>query len=195
MNVYIKNCIRFLQTISFARLLPEKNTLELKDDGKSMLHLSMVDYFSGIKEIIPSLIEMNIFFMAFDQYLELVNPGIEGNSFQKKYLLLPKNTNLEKAIASIYRIFKLCRNASVHNISKIKENKNNIEIAYNFKKTNFVLSITKDGINFLKEFVLCFLVYYEKKNTVTHIKNYYLIVFLMKYWIKLSYLMMKMGKY
>jgi hypothetical protein len=147
--------------ISFARLLPEKDTLEIKDDGKSILHLSMVDYVSGVKEIIPSFIEMNIFFMIFDQYLELLNRDIEGKQFQEKYRLLPKNTDLEKAIASIYRIFKLCRNASVHNINKIRENKNIIEIDYNFNKTNFSLLITKDGIKYLKEFVLCFLMYYE----------------------------------
>jgi hypothetical protein len=163
MNVYIENRIRFLQTISCAKLLPEKDTLELKDDGKSILHLSMMDYVSGIREIIPSFIEMNIFFMIFDQYLELLGYNFEGKPFQEKYLLLPKNTNLEKVIASIYRIFKLCRNASVHNINKIKENKNNIEIDYNLNKANILLSITKDGIKYLKEFILCFLMYYESE--------------------------------
>jgi hypothetical protein len=163
MNIYIENCIRFLQTISFARLLPEKDMLELKDDGKSILHLSMVDYVSSTREIIPGFIEMNIFFMIFDQYLELLNHNIEGENFQEKYRLLPKNTNLEKVIAGIYRIFKLYRNASVHNISKIKENKNIIEIDYNLNKMNFLLSITKNGIKYLKEFVLCFLMYYESE--------------------------------
>jgi hypothetical protein len=161
MNNYIKRCIEFLGKTGYARLLPERDHLELKEDGTSQISMCFFEYISMGQIPIPDILSTSIYFMVFDSYLESKNPNLEGESFRQKYLDLPKGNNMERIVASIYRILKVYRNATVHQMHSILHTASDIRIDYLFSKTNFKLEISNQGIKTLQEFILCFFQYCE----------------------------------
>ena len=161
MNDYLTKCVEFLRKINTEIQLPERSGLEMKDNNTINIKLSFVDSFSQMHSVVPDILETSIFFTVFDSYFEAKNPSLEGASFRSKYLSLPKNNNLEKIVASVYKILKVYRNATVHHFSSIVTSDNLHIINYSFNGTNFKLEITNRGIKILKSFILCFFYYYE----------------------------------
>jgi hypothetical protein len=162
---YISSCMGFLKSVSHDIQLVEIMDLELKPDNTGCIHMQIVDSIFAGRIKIPSLLEISIYFMVFDSYIESKNQSLEGLSFRQKYISLPQNTNLEKIIAQIYRILKVCRNAIVHSMSSIVNDGNCLLINYVNEKTgtNFRLKVSFKGIKIIKNFILNYLIYQKSR--------------------------------
>lgn len=99
------------------------------------------------------VIQVTIFFTLLDNYIDFNYPNLEGESFSKKYKELPDNNDQQIIIKELYRIFKLLRNTVVHSLSNL-EGKASVKISYNYRKTDFILDMSKLGFELLISLVL-----------------------------------------
>ncbi|PEJ62420.1 hypothetical protein CN906_20710 [Bacillus toyonensis] len=113
------------------------------------------DSFGSPANIAGNIILQNIvMFSILDAHIDFKYPNFQGDSFAVKYRKLPDTDDLEIITKEIYRIFKLIRNASVHSMNSVTTTKQDVNVNYQFKQTNFKLEISKEGISILNGLLL-----------------------------------------
>jgi hypothetical protein len=171
MNYFTTSLLDFLSSIKTNNYIPAMNTLYISNNGTKLLTLNMEDKFHTKQKQIPELFNGSLCFMILDSYIDSVFPEMERTSFKNKYDNLPKNNNTEIMFSQLYRILKLYRNATVHNISGISITKDFLEIVHDHKNIKNIFSITHKGIQIIEDMILCYF-YYEQINYSFLYKEY-----------------------
>jgi len=116
--------------------------------------------------------------MIMDSYIDSIFPNLEGKTFKYKYEKLPRNNYIEIMFSQIYRILKLYRNATVHNINGISITQEHLKINFMHRNMNirYLFIITHKGIEIIEDMLLCYF-YYKQRNYSYNYKEYLLYSF------------------
>lgn len=155
-NTFIKQTIELLKQSDLSIRLTEIRPVEFSfdQDDTHTVYLYARDNFSTVSLQDNFILQVMIMFSVLDALIDSKYPNLEGQSFYFKYKNLPDNTEEEIMNKEVYRIFKLLRNASIHSMSSVQFSKTNtVHISYNFKSTNYLFEINKQGIELLYTFV------------------------------------------
>ncbi|WP_258297763.1 hypothetical protein [Paenibacillus peoriae] len=110
------------------------------------------------------LLNVLMFFGMLDAYVDSTYPSLVGESYAQKLRQLP-NTNLsESVLKDAYRIYKVIRNATIHNAGSITSSEDRISIQYQFRDTQYEIEISKKGLEFLHSIVYEIIYPFERRS-------------------------------
>ncbi len=97
---------------------------------------------------------MNLIIFTFlDALVDKRQTELEGETLRYKYDKMPKGSEFEIIFRDIYRIFKVIRNASVHAQSRIHYVDGGLEIAYEFKNSQYRLNCSNLGVKYINSLI------------------------------------------
>jgi len=154
-----------------------KQTSQLIKQSDIQLHVPMIvkigddnnlfsfsDSFSSASLSQNFLLNVFMFFGMLDAYVDSKYPSLVGGSYAQKLQQLP-NTNLsESVLKDVYRIYKVIRNASIHNAGSISSSEDRISIQYLFKSTQYEIEISNKGLELLHSIVYEFIYPFERRS-------------------------------
>lgn len=152
-NQFLNQTIKFIEESDLALVAPSIRPITFNEDGTHELHFSFSCREARNKLKENALLSQMIMFTLFDALLDSRYPENEGCSFKKRYLSLPENTAIEVVTKEIYRIFKLVRNAMVHNRDSFNMNDSKINIKYSHRGTEFELICKPSVIQYMNSII------------------------------------------
>jgi len=112
------------------------------------------------------LLNAFMFFGMLDAYVDSKYPSLVGESYAQKLRHLPSTTLSESVLKDVYRIYKVIRNATIHNAGSIASNGDRISIQYEFRNTQYEIEISKMGLELLHSIVYEIIYPFEPRSIV-----------------------------
>lgn len=134
-------------SLSGGRLpLPEYRQIELYSKPKKLRFAPEARADGGL----DGLLAARIAFHLLDDHFAAADPELlEGLGGWERYLALPRRTTLDKVIAEIYRILRICQVAGLHPQGHREAREGLIRLACDFKRRALDLKITAAGLELL----------------------------------------------
>lgn len=160
--------IDFIKRSDIVICNPEVIPVEHHSDGTQTNKVSIPQVYSSITILKDNFsLTTFIMFSIIDTYVEKLYPELEGENYYRKLLKLEENRTPEgRLLHESFRIYKLLRNATIHNASSVNLNEvGDLHIQYFFKNTEFEMEITSDGLNYLNTLIYDLIDPFEKRST------------------------------
>lgn len=144
---------------------PEIITVEIQADGTPTHLMELSSHFNSAQINQNFMLNVVMFFGMLDAYVDSSYPALIGKSYAEKLRLLPNTTDSEIVLNEVFRIYKLIRNATIHNSTSITtKSNNNIYIQYLFRSTQHELEISPRGLSLLHSISYEFISPFEPRN-------------------------------
>lgn len=136
------------------------------EEDSSTIHLSISDtvYMNSVSISNNILLESMIFFSLLDAKIDALYPELEGKSFRKRCIALPKNNDDEIIVRELFRVLKVLRNATIHSRNSIELIDGEIKCSYTNQRTHFELRVTRLGLELIYSLILKMLSSQYKKD-------------------------------
>ncbi|MDV8157607.1 hypothetical protein ACG907_12470 [Acinetobacter bereziniae] len=156
MHEIIENGLDFLKQTNFQFSIPQYSSINI-ENNKNIFNMCFEDKInqSNIEKI--QLFKIIAMFALFDLFIDLKNPNTAGDSFKKKYENLPSSSDAEIILKETFRIAKIIRNASIHNLSSLQQIDQTLLINYSFNNTNFNLEISEKGLTLFHSIIYLYI--------------------------------------
>jgi hypothetical protein len=153
-SMYIKQTLQFIDESDLELSWPQLRQVRINSEGFRNESLAFTCRLSENKLKGNLVLAQAIVFTLLDALIDIQHPLLEGKSFKGRYEKLPGDTDLEVAFREIYRIFKLLRNAILHNRSSVIIEEDGVNLRYKHKDGSFELKCTQKAIAILNTFVV-----------------------------------------
>ncbi len=159
-NDYIRQTLCFLRKSDLQFSLPTIRLVELQPNGTEYVKNGSYSNsnFNTLNQ--NKLLVAMVVFSLMDSFVDLKYPGLEGDSFNKRYKGLPNTKDNEIIFKEIYRIFKIIRNATIHSRNSITTLADKIQIQYTFKGTHkdtqFIFNCDINTINLIYSYLILY---------------------------------------
>lgn len=147
MELFVYQTLTILEDIGMSIQYPDISHVSINDDGTNRVYstfLSMIGNRISIEQ--NQSMKFMMIFMLLDFYIDSNYPELEGKSFSQKYRTLPSNNDYNLIIRELYRVAKVIRNSLVHNFSSFNFSDGELKINYNFKNTDFEITISSEAL-------------------------------------------------
>ncbi|NOU77454.1 hypothetical protein GC101_01025 [Paenibacillus sp. LMG 31459] len=145
---------------------PQIMPVEIREDGGRTHFLSFNDNL--FKSAVLSenfMLNIFMFFGMLDAYVDSKYPELLGKTYADKLRHMPNMSDSESVLHEVFRIYKLIRNATIHNVGSIIIDQNgDISIEYNFRTTEYKLEISAKGLELLNSITYEFIAPFEPKS-------------------------------
>ncbi len=146
--------------------IPEVMPVKYHEDGTKEHTMVLSSYMSTSRISENFILNVVIFFGILDAYVDSTYPSVIGKSYAEKLRLLPNSTQSETVINEVFRIYKLIRNATIHNASSISmDNAGNVLVQYQFRNTQHEIEISHRGLELLNSITYEFISPFEPRST------------------------------
>ncbi|MBP2113439.1 hypothetical protein [Paenibacillus silagei] len=135
------------------------------EDGTKEHTLDLSSYMNSSRISQNFILNVILFFGILDTYVDSTNPSVIGKSYAEKLRLLPNRTQSDSVLNEVFRIYKLIRNATIHNASSItKDNAGTVLIQYQFRNTQHEIEISSKGLELLNSITYEFISPFEPRS-------------------------------
>lgn len=129
-------------------------------------HALFASSYIGTSRISQNFIlNVLLFFGILDAYVDSTYSAVIGKSYAEKLRLLPNRTQSDLVLYEVFRIYKLIRNATIHNASSITmDNEGTVLIQYQFRGTQHEIKISLKGLELLNSITYEFISPFEPRS-------------------------------
>ncbi|MFX3643385.1 MAG: hypothetical protein ACE3L7_32835 [Candidatus Pristimantibacillus sp.] len=167
-SLFDQQMIDFIKHSDIEICYPEVIPVEQHSDGTYTITNSLSQVYISTAAIKDNFsIKTFILFSIIDTYVERLYPELEGKNYYRKLLKLEENRSLDgQVLHDSFRLYKLLRNATVHNASSINLNDaGDIKIRYTFNGTEYEMEITSAGLGYLNTLIYDLIDPFERRSS------------------------------
>lgn len=152
---FINDTLSFLQDVGVQSEFISFSEIELYKNGTSNQIIKAL-LISGSNVNIESNPQAKclLIFALFDCWIDSNFNDLEGDSYRKKYEKIPSDSENNLIIKEVFRLLKVLRNTVVHNPSQFIFDDGFLVINYEFKKTDYKLTIPESMLNSLYTMII-----------------------------------------
>lgn len=179
--MFLDNTLNFINASDLKILEPNVRNITQYIDGTHLVTTNSFCLSNNTNLNDNYIIAQIIAFTLLDSLVDINHPELEDSTFRQRYLGLPTNNSVEFIFKETYRIFKLIRNAIIHNKNKIIKSDGTIKIHYTTsankskKTTTYTLECTHNAIQLIISIVVMFAKHKNNINSYTrlYLESYY----------------------
>lgn len=167
-SLFNQQMIDFIKRSDIEICYPEIIPVEQHSDGTYTITNSLSQVYISTAAIKDNFsIKTFILFSIIDTYVERLYPELEGKNYFRKLSKLEENRSLDgRVLHESFRLYKLMRNATVHNASSIYINDvGDLKIQYTFNGTEYEMEITSAGLGYLNTLIYDLIDPFERRST------------------------------
>jgi len=166
LDTFIKQTRGLISSSDIKIHAPQIMPVEIREDGGRTHLVSLSDHRSRSAVLSENfMLNIFMFFGMLDAYVDSKYPELVGKSYAEKLRQMPNTSESESVLQEVFRIYKLIRNATIHNVgSIIIEQNGNITIMYHFRNTEYELEISAKGLELLNSITYEFIAPFEPKS-------------------------------
>ncbi|WP_264932322.1 hypothetical protein [Paenibacillus sp. LS1] len=167
-SLFGQQMIDFIKRSDIEICYPEVISVEPHSDGTYTITNSLSQVYISTAAIKDNFsIKTFILFSIIDTYVERIYPELEGKSYLRKLLKLEENRSLDgQVLHDSFRLYKLLRNATIHNTSSINLNDaGDLKIRYTFNGTEYEMEITSVGLGYQNTLIYDLIDPFERRSS------------------------------
>ncbi|WP_433943386.1 hypothetical protein [Paenibacillus sp. SN-8-1] len=165
-KAFINQTRSLISRSDISLIIPSSIPVENNEDGTRTHNIYLSDHYNSAQISNNFILNVLMFFSMLDAYVDNKYPALVGGNFARKLRRMPKVSISEIVLREVYRIYKVIRNATIHNAGSIDiDEKGNIFIQYRFNDTKYDLEITPKGLQLLNSITFEFISPFESRST------------------------------
>lgn len=142
--------LKLLEGSDIRLRFPETTVLELGNNGEKTIKMYLFDRMVVVTPLEGNIVFLvMLYFTVVDAYIDTINPLLEGESFSKRYRGLAGRNDKQIILSQVYRILKVLRNSATHSRNTICLHHGVVTVSYQFKGTQFKLSVSQSGFELI----------------------------------------------
>lgn len=156
MNPYISHTLMMLEDAGMRVSYPDFRKVIFDSDGIANMSMKIFTANSRRVSIEGNInLKLLIVFTLLDFYIDEKYPSICGRSYAQKYRKLPKKNESEIILKEVFRIWKMIRNALIHESSSLTFKDGQLAVNYEYKASkdfpsvNYQLTISNISLDSL----------------------------------------------
>jgi hypothetical protein len=133
---------------------PELIPVDMHDNGTRTVNLHFHEYMNSASLNENFILNVLLFFGILDAFVDITHSDLAGKNFSDKNKHMPHSTDDEMVLHQTFRIYKLIRNATIHNMASISKTSDTVHIRYHFGKRDYEIIISTYGLELLNSIAI-----------------------------------------